>query len=450
MIHLAPHKTPSSRGRRARAGARLLRREEGIALPLALTVMSLLMLSIGVALAQSLMTAKTPEQDRRSIADVQAADAGLEVARSRINKVVSGDASLACPIVDAAGGGTSFAAYEMSSDGTLWCSGVSEALADGATYNYRTSAPVAGKRTIVSTGFVDGVRRRVSATVEESAGTSRMFEDEPVFGASSLDIASNIVIDGPAGKGGVASNGDIRVASGVSICGDATPGPGKTVTLVGGSSLCAGYSTAPAAASRTLAPVDASAALSTNDNSRLCTMLDPCSGGTTWDPSTKSLVGGGTVTLTGNVYFLCELSSSLNIAPAAGSTVKIYIGGPGDCASQKADINTITAPLGQSPLLAVLSVSSAIRLITGGTTTIPVGLYSPASSVEISARPGDFRGAIAANVVQLAGRTAADPARYTYDAGVEALVSSATANRGAYRECRSYGGGRTAPPNTAC
>jgi hypothetical protein len=156
----------------------------------------------------------------------------------------------------------------------------------------------------------------------------------------------------------VRTNGDIILKNSAQICGNATPGPGKTVSMEQpNQNICPGFSTAPAP---TPLPPETfydygpehDAAWITNDNSRLgCTPAGPAKdvctqpNGIEWKPQERELIVGNnaTLTLSGNVYSLCRLNlkngSRVYIAPRPANTpIRFYFNSPDKCGGQTENI----------------------------------------------------------------------------------------------------------------
>ena len=308
--------------------------EQGIALPAAL-----MLLFIVASLAAALMTSAIAasgqsNRDRGVKRAVAAADAGLEAAIYRINKLTPG--SLKCIVRGVAG---QLVVESVQVDG--WCREQTENLGDGATYSYRVraavQAPVNGQqllqRKIVSTGTVNGVRRRVSTVIGSATGVS-LFGDYAVISLEDLPLSNSARIEGNAG-----SNGDIYLFNSAQICGNATPGPGKEFTAANSAGLCPGFVATPASEPFVLNPIDQGNTATVNDNSRIG-VLDVLSKlvGVGWNLATRALTLdlGATLTLTGNVYSFCSLqinnNSELRIPPRDPAVpLKIYIDSPENC-----------------------------------------------------------------------------------------------------------------------
>jgi hypothetical protein len=346
--------------RRIRAWRERLACERGIALPASTMLLMIIFLLAAAAATGAIAASNQSNRDRGTKGAVAAADAGLDTAMYRLNKlkpgpmqcVVSGPLQLLldpllgtgwCPAVSAPVGGASSA---------------SEALGNGATFSYTMSAGqnliVAGQgqqhRQIIATGIENGVQRRVKANFATMTGISAFSGNaltslDPI----SLPLGTEIV-------GGVASNGNVSVASCLNIVGNSWYGPGKAF-IRGGTSFTSPSNPCPLFTQHQLPqnlllnPVDPTRQ-NPNDNGRINSGQDIKAlwllSGTTWDPSSRilNLKGAATLTLTGNTYSFCKLTleglSQLIIAPRspAQGPVKIYID-PANCPSGTTDAGTM-------------------------------------------------------------------------------------------------------------
>lgn len=104
--------------------------------------------------------------------------------------------------------------------------------------------------------------------------------------------------------GNLVANGDIDLVGEVLIRGDATPGPGHEVHLVGGAAVTG--ATIPAAEEFVVNPVDASAYEDRNANRLLCARTGSCTRAT-FDPVSRVLAVTGRAVVTPGAYALCSL-----------------------------------------------------------------------------------------------------------------------------------------------
>lgn len=342
--------------------------QRAIALPTAVMMLMIVMFLASAAGLAAISAMGQSSHDRGTKRAVAAADAGLDTAIYRLNKLRP--AALTCVAV-----GVPYLVVEPIV-GTGWCPAVTEELGDGTTFSYRMSAGAALnlngqgllQRKIVVTGTANGVTRRIQANVGSLTGIS-VFGGYAVTSLSDLSLGSATTITGDA-----ATNGNMSLTSCARLVGNALVGPGQTFT-VGGSEVdnCPGRGTVHAEEELVLNPVDHSAS-DANDNNRI-----GAAGGdafvnllSTWTPATRSLTlrSASTLTLTGNTYSFCKLElqglSQLIIAPRLPTQepVRIYIEDP------------------NSPTCA--GVSGRGNLSVSGTAQI-VNLNATADTLQISA-----------------------------------------------------------------
>jgi Tfp pilus assembly protein PilX len=300
---------------------RLIRRitagERGVALPVALSILFLVASLTTVAAKAGVVASHFQQRDRNVTRALQAATAGVEATIYQLNLMQP--KAQQCVIKDASSGLLTI--VTVSPDG--WCGQQSEDLGDGASYTTRASAAatlntngqVLAQRKIVSTGTINGVKRRIMLTTNAATGAPLFPANYAAISLSSVDYGNSVFVNG-----GVGSNGNITLRQSSEVCGAVTPGPGSTLTLANNAYVCPGYSTTPADTKFQLAPVDQQDAPNHNYNSRIC-VQDTCTGSPIWNPTARTLTlnNSDTITLTGNIYSLCQLklnnTSQLKIAP---------------------------------------------------------------------------------------------------------------------------------------
>ncbi len=455
---------------------RRLSSERGIALPVVMGVMSVLLLLIVVAAGDSGQANDSANQDRRSTRALQGADAALETAVYRLNTldVTNQPASGKCVGVNA----SNQAVLQGYAAGGSWCPPVDGLLADGTSYRYWVSAetPMVGgggvTRTVVAQSNDGGVMRRASVQL------SALSQGTPLFGTGTIISLQQFIIGGDTRVfGNVQSNGNIRLDGSAQVCGNATPGPGRTATRTGGASYQCGGSLTPATAPVTLPPVDLAPAAN-NDNARICASSnpatsDPCSEAVSWkvnwEPAKRRLdvQGDSHITLGGNVYFFCYFrvtnGARVIIAPRnPGTPVRIYIDTPQNCANSNPRgrfevINNgkIENPYGAPALQFYVAGDSAnpgasaqeIALANSGTINMPMLVYAPNSNVRVSGVV-QVTGAVAARQVFVEGSAKIlshpDSGTVTVGGGVTSMLQP-----GVYREC-AVTGATAANPGAGC
>jgi Tfp pilus assembly protein PilX len=389
-----------------------LRSESGIALPAAV-IMLFVITSLAAAIASGAVTASNQSnRDRNVKFAVAAADAGIEAATYRINKLVPGQTQC---VIESAGNLTLTA---VSGDG--WCPAQTEDLGDGASYSYRVSpaaqVTVSGERLlqrkIVSTGAVRGVTRRASTVVGSSTGRA-LFSGYAVISLNDINMPNTTLIDGNAG-----TNGNVGLTQSAVVCGSITYGRGKQFTTANQAHQCTNFLLQEGPQPLVLNPVDQPLA---TDNSRFGT-LDPWTNPSKidWNPTTRVLKIGqsGTLTLTGNVYKFCYLEVSntgqLIVASRDNSRppLTIYMDTPENCpgvanagsinfANNTAITNNNTDPTKlQLYVAGSPSVATFVYFNNSFSSGLPLTLYAPQSTVML--QNGTFIiGAVAAKQVSL-------------------------------------------------
>ena len=431
------------------------RGERGSALIVAISVLLVGSLLATVAVREAVGIRKAADRGTASKQALQAADAGVESALDAMNRLAVDDTLLPC-VARASGGLLSLVGYDVAL-GSQWCPQVSEQLADGRSFRYRVSAAVqvTGSqvtldRTIVSFGRSGSVERRVAAKVSALTGTP-LFSNNAVISLQDLVMPSSARITGNA-----RSNGNIALSNSAEICGDATPGPGHSVSTSNSAHVCSGFSSAAAAQDLVLAPIDQGSAATTNDNGRICG-LDPCTSASkiSWTPSTRRLVlsNNSSVTLGGSLYSFCQLellnNSSLIIpVKSAGSSVRIYIDAPANCPGVspvgglvKANGAQIVNLNGDPVTLQIYVVGSATQdtsvsftnnnVLSTGT---PLVVYAPYSTVTL-VNHARIKGAIAARRIVMGNNVAIDYSESIGSLATEAILP--LYRRQQYRECPS-------------
>jgi hypothetical protein len=444
----------------------------GFAMPVVVGVSAVLMLVATLAVSTGLNATTGSNRDRQVKVSRQAADAGMELALFHLNTVVAGQAQ-PCATRDASGSYT-LAGYAAGGE---WCAPVTETLADGSTVQYQVSkeTPIAGThpeqvtRKIVATGTYLGQQRRVYTETRAIRGV-------PVFGIygiaakDQITLINNVRIGTPTHPVDVRSNGNIQMQNDVQLCGNVTPGPGKTLTLTDHAAICPGKSTAPATSQIQFDDyvADHNAAWITNDNGRL-----GCGGGATkdacydpgnilWDASKRELIvqDDAELTLSGSVYSLCRLNlknnSRLFIAPRpANSPIKIYFNSPSKCGgitenimiengwgvtNNNADPTTLQFfVLGSSTTTTVVNIKNN----TVNSAATPMMLYAPNSEV-ILENNAMISGGLVGKTVLIKNNV-----QFNYDPnavtppGSTALIYQPTQ----HRECSPQ---PTGPPDSGC
>lgn len=347
----------------------LVRSEHGMALPTALfaTVASLGLAS--AAVMSSVDVQRGTKRDSDSKSAIASVDAGVNVARMRLNRYQAG-LSEKTPCIGPAG--------EAQTPVAGWCPATAPETVGASTFSYQFSAVGGGvcggyDLCVVATGSADGVTRRVQVTFdgdglvgsgneekegEEKEGKEGVSEkgnkggwgggSEGVIGVDKVEIYNNA-----DARVGVGTNGDVVVHNNANVCGNVRHGVGKKATFENNADQCDGYTTTEGNA--TMPPVTSFMPVSiatNNSNYRLvkCTKTSPvkepvgCQSDTynkswsstePWNPSTRTINASNNATLTlgGGDYFVCklELSNNVDLIMAEGSQVRIFFDTPENC-----------------------------------------------------------------------------------------------------------------------
>lgn len=451
-----------------KAARRLLDDQRGVALPVALAVLFAVATLAAIA-ARSGVTANTQSfRDRNVKRAIQAALAGVDATIYQMNLLEPAEKEC---VVRGAGGALQVSPAPVSG----WCSAQTESLDSGAAYSVEASQSTQLRmnsngqyvtfRKIVSTGTVNGVKRRVYVTVTSPSGTPLFPKGYAGVSLSPISFGNSVTINGALG-----SNGDITLSNTARVCGAVTPGPGKKLTLNQSASQCAGYPKVAAQQPFVLSPVNQRGASTTNDNGRICAAgpsSDPCTntGGMSWNPATRVLSMGNqsTLTLTGNTYSFCriQMSQQAKIIIAARDVtrpLRIYMDSPQNCGGgagmgsvvlgQGASIVNMNADPASFMLLAVGSTTIATIIDLGQTGSpdpdIVMGIYAPYSTV-ILRNSVKLRGAVAAKTLQMENSSS-----ITYDSLVESFSEDTSTfyQRSDYVECTNVKTGSA--PDTGC
>jgi hypothetical protein len=437
------------------------RDEHGIALPLALAVLAAVTVLALAAAAAGMTASHQSFRDRNAKRAFQASAAGVHTANYRTTLLQPGLQQ--CVIKDPSTGDLSVG--PVQADG--WCAPQTESLGDGATYTQQVSAGVLVvangqklvQREIISTGLVNGVKRRVEVRTS-AATTSPLF---PV-GYAAVSLASVSYGNTVTINGNLGSNGDISLINDATVCGNATPGPGDQVTTANQGHVCTGYSTQPATQPFTLDPVDQGQAPTQNSNSRITSALAGTGGGDScttcgkvgWNPNTRvlSLGGNATLTLGGNTYSFCrlDLQNSAQLKVAVNATVRIYMDSPEHCggttgmgsvslknSSGILNLNSDPTTL-QLYLVGSPSIPTTVEFGNSFASTMLIAIYAPYSTVFLS-NSVSITGAVAAESVPIQNNSS-----ITYDPRVDNITGGGIP---VYRSTQKWVECTSAPPGAA-
>ena len=401
--------------------------ERAIALPSAAMMLMIIMLLAAAAGTAAIGATNQSNSDGGTKRAISAADAGLNTALYRLNKLAP--SSLSCVVTGP---------LHLLLDpvlGTGWCpvvtsqtaggSTASEALGDGSGYSYVMSAGenkiVGGQyqqeRKIVSTGTANGVQRRVMTKVSTLTGIS-------LFGGNALTSLTDINLPfGTTITGGVATNGNVNVSMCPQIVGNAWYGNDNRFTIGGLGNPpgnCPLFAEQPLPQDLVLNPVNVP---SSNDNGRITTGHDPwvlkLLSGSSWDPANRVLAvrGASALTLTGNTYVFCKLEvenlAQLIVGLRLGTQtpLKIYIDSPENCPGvsnagtirvrHTASITNLNVGANMLQIYMKGSPSTATSMRFENTISNVIGtVYAPYSTVHLE-NANAILGAVAAHTITL-------------------------------------------------
>lgn len=401
---------------------RLRAEQTGSALVTALAVMVVLMATAGIAFQAASVSLTGGNRDRGVKSSLATADAGLDLAIFRMNKV---NTTKAQPCIVPGSGGSLVAA---AAGADLWCGPVSGKVRAG-TFTYRvqlTQSPIPEDdlfvKQIVVTGEAGGATRRVRGTVAAKSG-------ESLFGLRGVQSLDPVKLDGSARVDAVVgSNGDIELSGNATLCGDAEPGPGKQLKLGSQATFCSGFSSTPAGSPLVLGPISQGNIPNVNDNGRFFGS-DTKTGTVNWDPATREMTinNNATVTLGGENYSFCKLkiNGTGKLIIAAGVKARIFFDSPENCGYS----NNTTQLLfnGSGGIVSTDGTASSAALFFVGSDTLTtkidlsgtsdalqsVAIYAPRSQVSLGGKTS-IKGGIAARTVSLSGN-----AQMTYDPSVK-------------------------------
>lgn len=386
-------------------GLRAAGTQGGFALPLTLVVLTVGFALAAVGSVAAVSSIRNADRDTDSERALAVAEAGVEQALARQNKVFTAE-GFPCLVVGAGGN-----LIPGSPQGNGWCPEQTGSVQGGQfTYTVKPAAqvdPLGGleRISIVSEGAVGDSSRRIA--LDSLASTGRpAFAQAEMIGLDDFTVNGEGYIEATA-----ATNGDFYLDGNALVCGDVTHGVGKQLIISGGNAgLCDGYTANEQQV--TLAPPDPGNVAEENDNGRFFAE-DTKAGNVTWNAGTRTLTlsGNSALTLGGANYSLCKLdmSGNSNIYIAAGATVRVWFDSPENC-GQSSGVEQLSMT-GNSEISATTGEPVDAGFIFVGSADIPTTVklagngkanelmvYAPRSDVQISGN-GNYSGAIAGKTV---------------------------------------------------
>jgi hypothetical protein len=448
--------------------------EHGVAIP---TTLLVLVIGLGfstVAIVASVTSQQGSVRDQDRKTAIAAADAGIDQAILRQNKIAT-TSSNPCLRPTVSGGQLSLTPGPPDADG--WCPTVTGTVGD-ASYAYRTY-PVPSVTgdclrnsvgqcvtavNVASVGTSDAVSRRVLVSTSAPSGTD-IFGNFRAVGVDDVTVGGNSDVEVPTG-----SNADLTIENNGVLCGDGRHGPGHSAHFDNNGTQCAGHTIFEG--KQELPPPNLSEVYAQSDTSRFFT-LDTKTGNVTWDPVTKTLElhGNSSLTLGGRNYLFCRLvmdgSSKLIMAKNAGNVtpegfhrVGLYFDSPENCGLTDGAVQvsvTGTAAIistGYNPNAGAFDMPGIYMLgsdnintyaIFNGTGNIDNEflLYAPRTHVELGGN-AEYVGPIAGLTIETSGNALLTSAANLPNPDVQTVI---VYKRDRYVECTGAAG---SPPDANC
>ncbi len=310
--------------------------EHGIALPVVLAAL-LILVSLGTAaVLAATQTSSLTKRDASNKAALEAADAGLRVAVYRLNQLRPDD--LHCPTiplsVPAAGNLCPATGPESLGNGASYRYWISGALASGACAGYSVDSTQSsiGQRCVTAIGTARGVSARTQERVV-AYNSSPVFP-AAIYGTKSVTISNNASVNGtPQNPALIGTNGTLDVGAnggGTTTIDGYQVGPTAAINIGSNTTNVLPPSSSLPARRATpwppLSNVPFGNTATVNSNARICT-LDPCTGTVAFNPVTRVLSMGNnsSLTLGGGIYNFCDFTAANNAHITIGATVQTQI-----------------------------------------------------------------------------------------------------------------------------
>ena len=415
---------------------RIWRDEGGMALPMVIGTLTL-MLGISVmATQEAVHLGATSTADRNSKAALAAAQAGAQAAQYRIAKI--GPADNMCV--------TNVAVAPLANGK---CPGFTQALGNGASYTYYTtprlgaSATCAGsaagtstQRCITSTGVADGTKRRVQLRVKAAPG---LLPVQGMLGLEGVEAGNNSTVAGNVGSNGVVKMGNNSAINRADL--------GPTATLLGNPQQA--QPLMRNAVDFTLPPVPIEGTETANNNAA----IPPAPG---YAPGSRSLTLNSDLVLPAGDYNFCKLKLDGGLNAAPGATVRIFIDAPDAVRPASGCPNgngwgeidgkngvSLGQPNGVPAALQIYihgwpkdgpyatQYGRSIVDVAKNNLDANALIYAPQTFVNVAKNNASIKGAVAAEEIYVKNNL-----DFTWDSGLESL-GGGQYTRSAWRECRS-------------
>jgi Tfp pilus assembly protein PilX len=327
---------------------RIFKDESGVALAVALGILTVLSVTSASVFAVSTRLSNTSTASRDAKRALAAADAGLEAAVFRMN-TLGFQSTSKCFTTEGVSTGTGTDPVTGTTPATGECAGVEDDLGNNASYTYYVTPALddddvcAGlpvnytdaegkvtvtQRCVTSIGEANGERRRIQARVASYIGT-QLFPVGGILAINGLKVNNTAIVSGVLG-----SNGQIELGNSSQVTGGIELGTASTpLPILGSGTVLGGPVTyrSEADGAFLLAPVDMGNTAIENDNARITSGQD-ASTKTTYSATTRSLTldNNGSITLGGGTYNFCKVVMGNNsyITIAVGAKVRFFLDSP--------------------------------------------------------------------------------------------------------------------------
>lgn len=298
----------------ARLLNRVWRREDGVALVVALGALAVIAILTATVAAASMQLSDSSNSDRHSKRSFAATEAALEVATYRLNNLALTDTD--CRTDPTQPAGTCSASGDLG-NGTKWSYHMSSAWPGGKcagfSAEYDANSTVA-PRCVTATATAGRVARRVQARLSAFRGVP-IFPAHGILGINGVELKNTATINGYLGSNGLISlQNSSRVTNGL-VLGPAAPQP-----QVGNSYVGEVIRRTPEQGPWVLAPVEIGNSATVNNNGAWT--FSGKSNDMSWNESgpRELKLQGGKLTLHGGIYNFCdvEIKNNATIVLASG------------------------------------------------------------------------------------------------------------------------------------
>jgi type II secretory pathway pseudopilin PulG len=308
-----------------RLARRIACNEQGLALPVAVMVLSVMGIISAYAFASANQVATTSNTDRNAKRAFQAAETALQVATYRVNNLAPLDGYCVTDVISLPAGSGGCTATGQLADGATWEYHMTPVLLGGQCAGYLIAVSTTGAglapRCITATGTVNGVKRRTQARVV-------LFKGEPIFPVPGIIcLTSCEVVNAAQVNGTIGSNGNITLGNSSTVTGGLVLAENTGSFSVGNSGVNVNYRPS-AQGGFVLTPVEIGNTATVNDNGAWTVSSGAnFSYGSTYREMSLTK---GTLTLHGGTYNLCSLTigSNAQIVLAAGAKARLFIDSP--------------------------------------------------------------------------------------------------------------------------